>query len=266
MKVGMVGEAGRDAAGTLASDSRREWPDRVASCVILDSIKNSSSCDSLCQSFVHATVKKDYWYSSWSLSFQSLELGEFGLKERDVDEHALLGGLGPDVDASKLVRQARVERTEDLAHDEVDGRALEEAREDFVQRHVLLDERLHIRVRHTILATGNDRLPVYRLFKSVRVSVSKEVEQDASRRAHLQRLGVDLHAVAHDGDELGVNLILVLLVVALELVEFDEHDGLLWVEMAAERFADVRDERDHNRECLRSERCAKILRMNKRPN
>ena len=60
--------------------------------------------------------------------------------------------------------------------------------------------------------------------------------------------------VAHDRDQLGVNLVLVLLVVALELVKLDQHDGLLRGEVAPERFANVRNERDHDREGLGSER------------
>ena len=56
--------------------------------------------------------------------------------------------------------------------------------------------------------------------------------------------------VTHDGDQLGVNLVLVLLVVSLELVELNEHDGLLRGEVPPERLAHVRDERDYDREGL----------------
>ena len=59
--------------------------------------------------------------------------------------------------------------------------------------------------------------------------------------------------VAHDRNQLGVNLVLVLLVVPLELVKLDQHDGLLRGEVAPKRFANVRNEGDHNREGLGSE-------------
>ena len=51
-----------------------------------------------------------------------------------------------------------------------------------------------------------------------------------------------------------MNFVLVLLVVTLKLVKLDEHDSLLWGEVAPKRFADIRDEGDHDRERLRSER------------
>ena len=52
-----------------------------------------------------------------------------------------------------------------------------------------------------------------------------------------------------------MDLVLVLLVVSLELVELDEHHGLLLAQVASERLPNVRDERDHDRERLRRERC-----------
>lgn len=64
---------------------------------------------------------------------------------------------------------------------------------------------------------------------------------------------MDLKTIAHDGDELGVNFVLMLLVVALELVELGEHDGLLGVEVTTKGFADVGDERDHDGEGLGGE-------------
>ena len=65
--------------------------------------------------------------------------------------------------------------------------------------------------------------------------------------------------VAHDGDELGVDLVLVLLVVPLELVELDEHHRLLRAQVPPERLADVRDERDHDRERLRRKGCHRMV-------
>lgn len=66
---------------------------------------------------------------------------------------------------------------------------------------------------------------------------------------------MDLEAVAHDSDKLEVDLVLMLLVVALELVELGEHDGLLGVEMTTKGLADVGDERDHDGEGLGGEGC-----------
>ena len=62
------------------------------------------------------------------------------------------------------------------------------------------------------------------------------------------------NTVAHDRNQLGVNLVLVLLIVALELVELDQHDSLLRREVAPKCFANIRYEGDHDREGLRSER------------
>ena len=62
------------------------------------------------------------------------------------------------------------------------------------------------------------------------------------------------NTVAHDRNQLGVNLILVLLIVTLELVKLDQHDCLLRGKVAPKRFADIRYEGDHDREGLRSER------------
>lgn len=52
--------------------------------------------------------------------------------------------------------------------------------------------------------------------------------------------------VTHDGDQLGVYLVLVLLIVALELVKLNEHDGLLRGEVPPERLAHVRDDRNYD--------------------
>lgn len=62
------------------------------------------------------------------------------------------------------------------------------------------------------------------------------------------------NAVAHDCNQLGMNLVLVLLIVALELVELDQHDSLLRGEVAPKRFTNIRCEGDHDRQGLRSER------------
>ena len=62
------------------------------------------------------------------------------------------------------------------------------------------------------------------------------------------------NTIAHDRDQLGVNLVLVLLIVTLELVELDQHDSLLRGEVAPKRFANIWYEGDHDREGLRSER------------
>lgn len=91
---------------------------------------------------------------------------------------------------------------------------------------------------------------------------------------------MDRETVAHDGDELRVNLVLVLLKVlqgikglqgsqqkceslgeegetdALELVELDQHDGLLGTEMSPNGLSDVGDEGDHDRERLRGQSCS----------
>ena len=61
------------------------------------------------------------------------------------------------------------------------------------------------------------------------------------------------YTVAHDRNQLGVNLVLVLLVVSLELVKLDQHDSLLRGEVAPKRFADIGNKGDHDRERLRSE-------------
>ena len=87
----------------------------------------------------------------------------------------------------------------------------------------------------------------------------------------MERLDMGTEAVAHDRNQLLVDLILVLLVVLqggkaaqyprhprrrkgdtdpFELVELDEHDGLLRAQMPPERLPDVRDERDNNRQRL----------------
>ena len=62
------------------------------------------------------------------------------------------------------------------------------------------------------------------------------------------------NTVAHDRNQLGVNLVLVLLIVALELVKLDQHDSLLRGEVSPKRFANIRYEGNHDREGLRSER------------
>ena len=62
------------------------------------------------------------------------------------------------------------------------------------------------------------------------------------------------YTIAHDRNQLGVDLVLVLLVVSLELVKLDQHDSLLRGEVAPKRFADIRNKGDHDREGLRSER------------
>ena len=62
------------------------------------------------------------------------------------------------------------------------------------------------------------------------------------------------NTVAHDRNQLGVNFVLVFLIVALELVELDQHDSLLRGEVAPKCFANIRYESDHDREGLRSER------------
>jgi len=50
-----------------------------------------------------------------------------------------------------------------------------------------------------------------------------------------------------------VNLVLVLLIVPLELVELDQHDSLLWEEVAPNRLMNIRHEGDDDREGLGSE-------------
>lgn len=64
--------------------------------------------------------------------------------------------------------------------------------------------------------------------------------------------------VAHYRDQLRVNLVLVLLIIALELVKLNEHDRLLRGEVPPEGLANVGYERDDNRKRLRGER--KVLR------
>ncbi len=59
-------------------------------------------------------------------------------------------------------------------------------------------------------------------------------------------------------DQLGVDRVLVLLVVALEFVKLNEYDSLVLGEMLPERLADVRDEHDCDRGGLRGE--GKVLR------
>ena len=75
-------------------------------------------------------------------------------------------------------------------------------------------------------------------------------KDDGKEGAHLEGSYVCCQAVAHDGDEFRVDLVLVLLVVPLELVELDEHHRLLLAQVASERLPDVRDERDNNRQRL----------------
>ena len=62
------------------------------------------------------------------------------------------------------------------------------------------------------------------------------------------------NTVAHNRNQLGVNFVLVLLIVTLQLVKLDQHDGLLRGEVPPKGFANVRNEGDHDREGLRSER------------
>jgi hypothetical protein len=65
------------------------------------------------------------------------------------------------------------------------------------------------------------------------------------------------NTVARDRNQLDVNLVLVFLTVALELIEHDQHDSLLWGEVAPKTFREytvLRYEGDHDREGLRSER------------
>ena len=71
-------------------------------------------------------------------------------------------------------------------------------------------------------------------------------KHDGKEEAHLEGAYVRRQAVAHDGDELRVDLVLVLLVVALELVELYEHNGLLRVEVSPESLTHVGNECDHN--------------------
>jgi hypothetical protein len=60
--------------------------------------------------------------------------------------------------------------------------------------------------------------------------------------------------VAHNRNQLSMDLVLVLLIVALELVKLDQHDRLLRGEVAPKRFANIGYEGDDDREGLRSER------------
>ena len=59
--------------------------------------------------------------------------------------------------------------------------------------------------------------------------------------------------VAHNRDQLGTDLVLVLLVVALEFVD-DQHDRLLRREVPPKGLANIGYESDGNREGLRGER------------
>jgi len=58
----------------------------------------------------------------------------------------------------------------------------------------------------------------------------------------LERFAMDTQSLAHNSNELRVDLVLVLLIIPLELVEFNQHDSLFRVEMASEGFSDVWDE------------------------
>jgi hypothetical protein len=60
-------------------------------------------------------------------------------------------------------------------------------------------------------------------------------------------------SISHDGDELGMYFVLMLLVISLELVKLDEHHGLFRIEMPSKRLADVRNEIDHDRQRLGGE-------------
>jgi len=79
-------------------------------------------------------------------------------------------------------------------------------------------------------------------------------------------------SVTHDGHELGVDLVLMLLIILykreesfdqpnaghflirktdpLELVKFYQHDSLLLTKMASERFSNIWDEFEHDRQRL----------------
>ena len=67
-------------------------------------------------------------------------------------------------------------------------------------------------------------------------------KDDEKEETHLESAYVRRQAVTHDRNELCVDLVLVLLVVPLELIEFDEHHGLLLAQVSPECFSDVRDE------------------------
>lgn len=67
----------------------------------------------------------------------------------------------------------------------------------------------------------------------------------------LERFAVRTQSLAHNRNELRVDLVLMFLIIPLEFVKFDKHDCLFRVEMATEVFSDVRNERDHHAERLR---------------
>ena len=56
--------------------------------------------------------------------------------------------------------------------------------------------------------------------------------------------------VTHNRDQLGMDLVLVLLVVTLEFVKFDQHDRLLRGEVAPKGLANIGYESDDDREGL----------------
>ena len=68
-----------------------------------------------------------------------------------------------------------------------------------------------------------------------------------------------LQTIAHNRNQFRMNLVLVLLIIPLQLVEFDEHDGLLRVEMTTESLSNVGNEGNHDRQSLRSEGCERFV-------
>jgi hypothetical protein len=70
---------------------------------------------------------------------------------------------------------------------------------------------------------------------------------------NLKSSTMDGQSIGHDGHELGMNFVLMLLVITLQFVELNEHDRLFGIEMASESLADIRNEVYHDRKGLRSE-------------
>jgi hypothetical protein len=79
------------------------------------------------------------------------------------------------------------------------------AREHFVQRHGLLDKQLHVFVDPVGLAS---LIPLDVLIRHTSAAVAR-----ASKISYLESSDVCAQPVTHDRNELGVNLVLVLLVV-----------------------------------------------------
>ena len=60
---------------------------------------------------------------------------------------------------------------------------------------------------------------------------------------HSKRSAMHCQAITHDGDQFGMNLVLMLLIVALELVKLGKHHRLSCAEVPPDRFPNVRNER-----------------------